>query len=53
MHDIVFTAFTGLIAFSSSSDLNYNPAVPMAVGTIVGFISSFGHTRIKAVINKS
>jgi hypothetical protein len=53
MHDITFTALSGAIAFSSSSDINFNPAVPIAVGSFVGFICSLGHTPFKSAMNKN
>lgn len=51
MHDIVFTSLAGAIAFSSSADVNFNPAAPIAIGSFVGFICSAGHTRLKAALN--
>jgi hypothetical protein len=37
--------------FSSSADLNFNPAVPLVVGSITGFLSSINHTNLLRASN--
>ena len=38
--------------FSSSANANFNPAVPITCGYIVGFISSIFNQRLGRIINK-
>ncbi len=40
----MFSIFTGGIVFSSSSDLLFNPALPLAIGTISGFFAVILHS---------
>jgi hypothetical protein len=51
MHDIVFTCLSGAIAFSSSTDVNWNPGAAIAIGSSIGFISSLTHTPLKRWLN--
>jgi hypothetical protein len=43
----------GAIAFSSSTNINYNPGCAMAIGYGVGFICSIAQTRIRHKINEN
>lgn len=42
----------GAIAFSSSTDVNYNPGGATAVGFSVGFLISYSQSRLKRKLNK-
>lgn len=50
-HDIIFTSLSGVIAFSSSTTLNYNPGAAIAIGSGVGFLCSLLHTSLKKWVN--
>lgn len=52
VHDIIFGAFSGGIAFASSSNLVLNPVAPIIVGIIAGVISSFLLTYLQAHMNR-
>lgn len=52
LHDIIFTALAGAIAFSSSADVNWNPGAAMTIGSFAGFICSLCHTPFKSWMNK-
>jgi len=43
----------GAIAFSSSTEINYNPGAATAIGFAVGFICSLSQTRFKRKINEN
>jgi hypothetical protein len=42
----------GAIAFSSSTDINFNPGAATSIGFIVGFITSYSHSHFKRRLNK-
>jgi len=52
-HDLIFGALAGGIAYSSSSDLHPNPAIPLAVGYIFGLTSSIYHSVQLRRLNKN
>lgn len=39
--------------FSSSSDVNWNPAVPLIVGYLIGLATSFRATKLHRRLNKN
>ncbi len=51
VHNIIFTALSGAIAFSSSTVINYNPGAAIAIGTGVGFLCSLMHSGLKKWVN--
>lgn len=52
LHDIVFTALSGAIAFSSSTDVNWNPGVAITIGFFIGMACSLVHTPMKSAMNE-
>lgn len=40
IHDLIFSGLAGGFVFSSSADINFNPTVPLVMGSLMGFISS-------------
>lgn len=52
LHDLVHTGLAGGIAYSSCSALHRNPAVPLTVGFVSGFVVSLFHSKVLRNINK-
>lgn len=51
--DVVFSAINGGIVYSSSADLNRNPAVPLTCGFVMAFITSLFHNGQIRKLNNS
>lgn len=53
IYDIIFAAIAGGISWSSSADLNYNPAGPIVTGYFTGMIASFLNQKFDRALNSS
>lgn len=51
LHDIVFGGLAGGIAFSSSSDIGFNPAIPLTVGFVASLFSTLLNSSAHRNIN--
>jgi len=51
LHDLVFSGISGGIAFSSSSDLNKNPAIPLTIGFVTGLLLSLFNSLALLTMN--
>lgn len=51
VHDVIFVSLAGAIAFSSSSNINYNPGAAIAIGSSIGFMCALAHTPLKKWMN--
>ena len=52
-HQRISSSIQGGIAYSSSSNINYNPGGALAIGYGVGFVCSISQTHVKRWINKN
>lgn len=53
VHDVVFSAVTGGIVYSSSADLHRNPAVPLICGFVMSFVCTLYHSKQLRSLNKN